>query len=151
MARHLFKSLSLLIAGFFWIGESLIHYLFFHAATIDLIPMDPNEMWMRLVIVVLTLIIGVYADHYMVVLSRKEREKVEVYEAMLHSSHNILNNFLNQMQYVRLKAKECEGLDPQVLATFDEIVAEASGHIRQLERIPSLTKEDIEAAVQARG
>ena len=148
MARHIFKLLSFMIAGFFWIAESLIHYLFFGAPDIDVVPVDANEMWMRVVIVVLMLIFGTYIDHYMAVIRKKEREKVEIYEAMIYTSHNILNNFLNQMQYVKLRIDQCEDLDPQALVAFDAIVEEASGHIRQLERVPSLTKEEIKASVK---
>jgi hypothetical protein len=150
MAKHIFKLLSLLVAGLFWLTESLLHYLFFHADAIETVPADPHEMWMRVLVVVLMLIFGAYIDHYMAVIRKKEREKADIYEAMLYTSHNILNNFLNQMQYVRIKVKECEDLDPEVLETFDAIVDETSSHIRKLEKIPSITQEDIKASVQPR-
>jgi len=147
MQHHKFKIASLLFAGGFWLMESLIHLLFFHAARYELLPRDPNEIWMRMVLVLLLLTCGVYVDHHMEMKRRKEQEKTDIYEAMIYSTHNILNNFLNQMQLMKMAAKRCDGFDPRALILFDEIVEEAVTLIDRLSHVSNLTREEIQAAV----
>ena len=55
---------GIVLGVFFWILESGIHaYIFHHGSFIqELIPPDPNEIWMRTVIVFLFLTLGIYSQ-----------------------------------------------------------------------------------------
>ena len=150
MNKHKFKIVAVLIALGFWVLESLLHVLFFNDPQMEILPTDPNELWMRILIILLLVAFGSYVDIYMRMLKKKEEEKVDVYEAMIYSSHNILNNFLHQMQIVKLAAKDCEDFDKRTLVVFDEIVDEAVTLIDKLGNVPNLTREDIQAAVRLR-
>ena len=150
MNNYKFKLVAVLIALGFWVLESLLHVLFFNDSHMEIIPNDANEIWMRILIILLLLAFGSFVDIHMRLLTKKEEEKTDVYEAMIYSSHNILNIFLHQMQIVKLAAKDCEDFDKRTLVVFDEIVDEAVMLIDKLGQVPSLTREDIQAAVRLR-
>jgi hypothetical protein len=43
--------------------------------------------------------------------SKVELNKVKIYKAMLHSTHHVLNNFLNQMQLFKIAAHQGEAAE----------------------------------------
>lgn len=72
-------------------------------------------------------------------LRRMDREKTKVYKAMARSANHVLNNFLNQVQLVKITADETPGFDPEVLALYDKTINEAT---TQIEALSSLTEID---------
>ena len=99
------------IAGFFialgfWFFDSSMHYLFYGEEKFEFIPDDFNELWMRIVIVVLIFLFGLYSDYASQKLIRREKEleALQVYNSMTNATHHILNNLLNQMQLFRFEA-----------------------------------------------
>lgn len=80
-------------------------------------------------------------------LSKINNEKIKIYQAMLTSTHHILNNFLNQMQLIKMAAEETDGFDPEVLILYDQIIRNASAQIRALSNIDKIDETSIESAV----
>ncbi len=75
-----------------------------------------------------------------------ELEKAKIYQAMLSSTHHILNNFLNQMQIFKFSAEETPEFPPDVLPLFDQIIEEASEKIEALSNITQVTEASIMAS-----
>ncbi len=134
----------------YWVVESALHKFIFADNHFDLIPTDANELWMRGLVVAIIILFGGYVEYHMRRVGEKEKEKTDIYMAMLRSSNHILNNFLNQMQIMKIEAEQCQDFNKDILAAYDIIASEASELIRNLEKIPSLTKEDIWATVASR-
>lgn len=136
-----------MVAGGYWLVESVLHYLVFDDATVLLLPRDANEFWMRTLTVLIILTGGLLGDQQLTRLREKDARTQAVHHAMLHSSHHILNNLLNQMLVVRMALEDGDDAHASTLQTYDAIVAEATTLIRQLETVPTLAPEAIRAAV----
>ena len=78
----------------------------------------------------------------------KEQEKIGIYTAMLSSAHHILNNFLNQMQIVKITADNTPGFDKKVLDLYDTIMQDAEKQIQELSNLPEITEETIKESVK---
>lgn len=76
------------------------------------------------------------------------KEKVKIYRAMVQSTHHVLNNFLNQMLIVKMKAESTPGFDPKVLKIYDKIVEDAQEQIRSLSNITHISEESIHDSVR---
>jgi len=68
-----------------------------------------------------------------------ERERIQIYKAMLSSTHHVLNNFLHQMQIFKLTAESTSDFDPDILQLYDQIIRDAS---EQLDALGSITTID---------
>ncbi len=148
MKRHAFSLLAGLLSLLYWTIESMFHWLFFGDEYLEWIPRDHNELWMRLVTVAVILLFGWYVDRQWFRLRKKDREKEEVYRAMLYSTHHILNNFLNQMRIIKVEAEGCADFNQQVLGYYDSIEAEAQELIARLEKVEDLSREGILASIK---
>jgi len=97
MERHKFSLLGLGLALLYWFGESVIHRFIYAEEFFEVMPSDVNEFWMRLLIIVLIIGFGFFADNRARKIKRTEREKHQVYVATVRSTQHILNNLMNQM------------------------------------------------------
>ena len=147
MKTYKFRIIGLIIAAVYWIVESVIHLIVFNDESFEIIPSKINELWMRSLIVIIILIFSSYVDSYIRKIREKEKEKVDIYNAMLKSCHHIINNFLNQMQIVKMEAEECEGFDKDILDEYDAISDEATSLIKKLESVPHLSAKNIMTSV----
>ena len=77
----------------------------------------------------------------------KEQERITIYTAMLSSAHHILNNFLNQMQIVKITADDTPGFDKKVLDLYDTIMQDAKKQIQELSNLTEITEETIKESV----
>ena len=68
-----------------------------------------------------------------------EYEKIKIYKAMLASTHHILNNFINQMQLVKIEAQRTPDFNPKILSIYDSVIKNAT---MQIEALGSVTKVD---------
>jgi hypothetical protein len=116
-----FLLLSLLLAAVFWVLESLIHAYAFHADgdTFVLIPGDPNELWMRLVICGLIVLFGIYADHAVARLRESQQQSERLRARLEDSLTKVLSGFVPICAYCK-KIRE-EGLDARNEASWVEI------------------------------
>ncbi len=131
----------------YWISESTIHVIFFHTESLEIIPRETNELWMRATIITFFLIFGNYVDFFIRKIKKKEQEKVEIYHAMLDSSYHIINIYLNQMQLIKIEAEKCENFDKDLLVTFAAISDEAATLLKRLASVSDLSENNILEAV----
>ena len=151
MNRYRFTSslTGFLIALGFWIFDSSIHHFVYGEEKFEFIPEDFNELWMRIVIVLLIVCFGIYSDYVSnrQIKREKELEALQVYNSMVNATHHILNNLLNQMQLIRLEAAKCKDFKQERVKQFDSAIDEAVGLIEKLSSIKQVTDENIRASV----
>ncbi|WP_417503912.1 hypothetical protein [Marinomonas gallaica] len=75
-------------------------------------------------------------------------EKLKIYRAMVASTHHVLNNLLNQMLFVKMKAEDTPGFDPKVLKIYDTIVDDAKSQIEALSNVTEVNEDSITDSVR---
>ena len=145
MKNYKFTTIITVVAAVYWVFESLIHYfIFLDSYRAAFLPMDGNELWMRLGIVVLIIVFGVYVDIQTEKLLAKEREKKDVFIATVSSTQHILNNLLNQMQIILFGSDGSAPIDDETKKMFKQALVEGK---EQVSRLSSVTEID-EAAIR---
>ena len=142
-----YKSLGLILATGSWFAGALVHLLVYGELQFQLIPHDPDKLWMRSAIFLLLIGLGMYADYHTREMVRKEREKLEVYKSTVQASHHILNNYLNQMHLFRLKAEDCPDFDPDLLVLYEKVSEEARDLVSRLGSVEEMTHTAITGSV----
>ncbi len=138
MKKRQFIFIAFVVAVTFWFLESLIHYTIFNEPQFEFIPGDMNELWMRLVIILLILIYGIYVSFSIDKVMHKQLEVARMYSSISHSSHHILNNLINQMQLFELEAKRCSDFDKDIIVFYDKAIKEASDLADTLAKISDI-------------
>lgn len=106
-------------------------FIWVHSFKIELFELTVNMLAAfeyqidEVIIPLLIFLVFAFADHRRRTTKAQqlEFEKNKIYNAMLHASHHILNNFLNQMQLYRMKAEITPGIDPEIINLYDEITS----------------------------
>ena len=75
-----------------------------------------------------------------------DMERIKIYKAMLHSTHHVLNNFINQMQLFKMTAEETPGFPEDVLSLYDRCIKDAR---IQVEALSSITQIDEASIVES--
>ena len=142
MKKRRFTLFAFVVAMIFWFLESLIHYLIFNEPQFEVIPGGANELWMRIVIVLLILISGLYVDFFIDKIIHKQLEVARMYSSISHSSQHILNNLINQMQLFELEAKRCSDFDKDIIYFYDKAILEASDLADTLSKVSDLPESN---------
>lgn len=149
MQNRKYTIIASLIAFVFWFLDGSIHYFVYHEPEFEVIPSEFNELWMRIVIVILIVFIGIHADFSIkqLLIKEKQLEAARIYNSMIFASQHILNNLLNQMQLFRLEALKSKDFDKDMIKLYDNTIDEASDLIQRLSRVAHITDENILASV----
>ena len=152
MENKIFTAGAFLISLVFWFFDASMHYFVYNEAQFELIPKDFDELWMRLVIVILILILGVFADYCSnkITAKQKQLEAARIYNSMSYAGRHIINNLLNQMQLFKMEALKCNEFDANVIKMYDESINEASDLIKRLSQVENITEDNIWASVKPR-
>jgi len=144
-----FTIASSIIAAVFWSFDSALHYIIYNDTRFEIIPDDYNELWMRLVIVSLIVLFGIYADAVTRkrMIQEKQLAALQTYNSMICATHHILNNLLNQMQLFRMTALRSTDFDRETIRLYDNAIDEAQDLLGRLSRIENITEENILASV----
>jgi hypothetical protein len=148
MQKRRFTYLGIALALFYWVAESLIHRFVYFEDTFEVIPSDSNEIWMRLVIIMLILGFGLFADDRANKIRQKEAEKREVFLATVRSSQHILNNLLNQMQLALFDSDGHPGLEPDTRRLLNRSIKEGKEQVECLSSVTEMDSEAIEESVR---
>ncbi len=132
----------------FWIADSLIHRYIYTEETFELVPADVDELWMRSLIIVLLIIIGVVGDSRANRIAATEREKREIFLATVSSTQHVLNNLLNQMQLVFLEASKTHKLSDETRKLLEQSIREGKEQIDKLSSVTKMNGQTIKESVQ---
>ncbi len=149
MKKNMFALISLGIALLFWLFDSSLHYIFYGEPIFELIPGEFNELWMRVLISVLIVLFGVFADNFTkkLIIKEKELQTAHIYNSMIYATHHILNNLLNQMQLVKYEAQNSKDFDQNIIKHYDNCINEAKDLVEKLSSVKEITGDNIWASV----
>lgn len=147
--RNLFALIALVIAVAFWFFDASVHHFIYSEPQFEFVPSDFNELWMRVLIVLLILLCGILTDVFLrrLIAAHRKVEAVRIYKSMAFATHHILNNLLNQMQLFRMEAMKSEDFDPEMIKLYDNAIDEAAGLVTKLSHLEHITEEDIKSSV----
>ncbi len=150
MNKYLYFIIGILVALIYWFFDSSLHHFGYGEPGFEWIPTDINELWMRIVICLLIVLFGFFADFHVRSIVKKEREleAQDIYRSTVYATHHILNNLLNQMQLFKLEALRSEAFDKEVLAYFDTALDDASTLIERLSSIESISEDSIKDSIK---
>ncbi len=150
MHRFKFTILSVGLALLYWVTESIIHRFVYAEEFFEIVPSDVNEFWMRLLIIVLIVGFGLFADNRARKIRASEREKHEVFMATVRSTQHILNNLLNQLQlaFYDLEREGC--LEHDTTRLLKRSIREGKEQVERLSAVSDIRIESIEESVKPR-
>lgn len=143
MKKKIFTIAAFLMALIFWFFDSTVHHFLYKEAQFELVPVDFNELWMRLVIVLLIVFFGIFADFFINKIIFKQLEVVRIYKSMIHASSDVLNGLLNQMQLFKVEAQKSKDFDRDVIKLYDNAIKQASELVDTFSRIKDMSEENI--------
>lgn len=138
---------SIIVAFIFWVLETLMDTCVFPPFELHLWPSTSNELWMRLLVFVLIVGLGIEAERLHRITQRVEAQKREIFEATLHSTQHLLNNLTNQMQLVFVEGGQGAPLSEATPGFLRDAIAQSREQVRKLGELRSLDPETIEHAV----
>ena len=138
---------ALAVATLYWIAESMVHRFVFEEDAFELIPSNFNELWMRVLIVVLMICFGVFGDAWSRRLVAKEDEKRQIFIATVSSTQHILNNLLNQIQVVFLKMDDEYRIDAETREMLKRSLKDAQAQVQRLSAVTKLDEDVIRESV----
>jgi hypothetical protein len=148
MQKRRFTILGVALALFYWIAESLIHRFIYFDEVFEIMPSDRNELWMRIVVVVLFVGFGTFADNRARKIRKTEAEKHEVFQATVRSSQHILNNLLNQMQLALYDSDGRPGLESETRELLSRSIREGKQQVECLSSVTEMDSKAIEESVR---
>ena len=152
MKNKMLTIVASLISVGFWFFDSSVHYFLYDEPNFEFIPSEFNELWMRVVIVSLILLFGIFGDYFTnsIVMREKQLEVARTYNGMIQASLHILVNVLNQMQLFKLEAQKSKDFDREVIKFYDNAIDEASNLVESLSRLQDVTERTIGPSLETK-
>ncbi len=143
MKKNMFTIAGLTLALVFWFFDSFVHYFMYGEPEFEFIPSDFNELWMRLVIVTLIVLFGVFADYFThrIMVKQKQLEVAQIYGSLIHTSRDILDNLLLQMHLFKNEASKSQDFDREIIKYYDNAIAQLSDLVITLSKVERALKE----------
>jgi len=136
------------LALLYWVAESAVHRYIYAEDFFEVVPSDLNEIWMRVLIIVLIIGFGIFADNRAATIRRKELEKREVFLATMRSTQHILNNLLNQLQLVFFELDDRHELESETRKLLKRSIKDGKEQIERLSSVTEMRSESIEKSVK---
>ena len=143
MKKSVFSIAGLTLALVFWFFDSSVHYLLYDESEFEVIPSDFNELWMRLVIVIMITLFGIFADYFTnkIMFKQKQLEVAHIYGSLIHTSRDILDNLLLQMHLFKNEASKSQDFDREIIKYYDNAIAQLSDLVITLSKVERALKE----------
>ena len=135
------------LAILYWVVESAIHRFVYTEEFFEIVPSDANELWMRILIIILIIGFGAFADNRASQIRKAEQEKREVFVATVRSTQHILNNLLNQLLLVTLDLDEHHRMEPETLDLLNRSIREGVNLVGRLSSVTEMDSDSIERSV----
>jgi hypothetical protein len=68
-----------------------------------------------------------------------QEERLKVFSATMRTVHDIVNNFLNNLQLFRLEAEEKNALEPESLELMESIIQDTTSRLKKLGDLDSIS------------
>ena len=149
MKRRKFTMLLLIVSLIYWLVDSSLHAYVYAEGTFELIPTDFDELWMRIVIVLLLIVIGVVGDSLASRIDTAEREKREVFLVAISSTQHVMTNLLSQMQVVFLETSKTDKLSGETRKLMEQWMKDGKDQIDRLSSVAKIEEEAIEKSVRS--
>jgi hypothetical protein len=149
MKHRKFTILLLIVSLIFWLTDSLLHAYVYAEGTFELIPTDFDELWMRIVIILLLIVIGVVGDSLANRIDTAEREKREVFLVAISSTQHVMTNLLSQMQVVFLETSKTDKLSGETRNLMEQWMREGKDQIDRLSSVAKIEEEAIKKSVRS--
>jgi hypothetical protein len=137
-----------IVSVIFWLADSAIHRFIYAEEAFEVIPTDVNELWMRTLIIVLLIVIGVLGDNRANRIVAAEKEKHDIFLATVSSTQHVLRNLLNQMQLVFLEASGTHKLSDETRKLLEQSIREGKKNIDRLSSVEKMNAKTIKESVQ---
>lgn len=148
MDRYKFSLMGVGLALVYWFAESVIHRFVYAEASFEIVPSEPDEFQMRLLIILLIVAFGFFADNRARKIKRTEQEKHKVYVATVRSSQHILNNLMNQMQLAFLDLDRENCLESETRKLLERSIRESKKQVELLSSVSDVSSESIEDSIR---
>lgn len=148
MDRFKFSLMGLGLALLYWFAESAIHRFVYNEAFFEVLPSDHNEFSMRLLIILLIVAFGFFADDRARKIRKSEQEKHAVYVATVRSTQHILNNLMNQLQLAFLDLEREHCLESETRKLLERSIREGKQQVERLSSVSEVNSESIEDSVK---
>ena len=133
------------------LGIAILFYSIVRILDIDFFEIFVNAMWsmelfeidefiMPLIIIIVFFHIGKVKEQKLYDI---EAEKIKVYKAMLRANHHILNNFLNKIEFYKLKSEEANDYSEEINSLFDQIIAGTLDQVEALSHLKNINENSI--------
>lgn len=150
LERHKFTFLGIALATLYWFVESIIHRFIYAEEFFEIVPSDVNELLMRVLIIVLIVGFGVFADNRARKVRETEQEKHAVFVATVRSTQHILNNLLNQLQLAFFDLEKEHCLESETRKLLEKSIREGKEQVERLSAVSDISSEAIEKSVKPR-
>ena len=143
MRKRIFTIVAIGLALIFWFFDSTVHYFIYGEPEFELIPSDFNELWMRIVIISLILLFGIFADYFthQIMYKQKQLEVAHIYGSLIHASRDVLDNLLIQMRLFKIEANKSQDFDPNIIGYFDNAIQQLSELVATLSKVEQALKD----------
>jgi len=121
-----FTLAAFLTAGVFWVIDSSIHYFIYKEPSFEIIPSEANELWMRVIIVGIVILIGGLTDKYRFKAQsvQKDYEKILGHKRRLEDIDSEISNLLTSQNMFRISSMEKSVVDEDMNTLYDKAIDE---------------------------
>jgi signal transduction histidine kinase len=126
------------------------HLLAEGACSLYLLPQNPHDRTMFLVVSSILVVMGFCADRNARLFIAHEEEKRRIFLSTVAASQHVLNNFLNNMLYFQQQARESRALDDKTLKLYDTVIHDAAEQLKKLGEIQEISERKIRETVYPR-
>ena len=127
--------------------DSLSHVLTGKDTSFHLIPHTLHARIMYFMISAMLVILGFCADKQALTNKAHAEDKRRIFTSAVDASQHILNNFLNNMLYFQMQARESQALDETTLNLLDQVIHDAAGQLQKLGEISDISEQNIRDTV----
>lgn len=134
--------ISLAVSIFVWLGESLVHYVIFdYGHSLEIIPHDVNELWMRIVICSIIIIFGIYTQIQTDKNLSIENEKLQTLKATMHTVEDCVGNTLMGMKYTLHDAEKSGSVNKETHSKLIQMIDMIMTQLRDISSLESVDRK----------
>ena len=121
-----FTLAAFLTAGVLWLIDSSIHYFIYKEPSFEIIPSEANELWMRVIIVGIIILIGRFIDKYKFEAQsvQNDYEKILGHKRRIEDIDSEIRKLLTSQNMFRMSSTEKSVVDEDMNTLYDKAIDE---------------------------